>query len=144
MVRISQPITAEWIAANERAYTNRQAGRVVTLVAPGVYSAPSSKGTGTYTVTVTNVGMLQGTCDCPHGTSGGKGHCWHLAQALAAEVRRVSRKAAPQPERCHAKAGDYDVYPEPEHKIGVAYNIHTPSATSSDPNERKMARFSRM
>jgi uncharacterized Zn finger protein len=124
MVKITATVTPEWIAANERAYQNRQAGRVVTLVAPGVYSAPSSKGVGAYTTTVTNVGMLQGTCDCPHGKSGGKGHCWHLAQALAAEVRRVSRKAA-------APAVEL------EHTVGVAYNIHQPEPGS------KMARFCR-
>ena len=96
MVKITTPITAEWIKANERAYANRQAGRVVTMLHPGIYTAPSSKGDGTaYTTTVSNVGLLLGTCDCPHGQSGRKGHCWHLAQALAAEVRRVSRKAAP-------------------------------------------------
>lgn len=96
MVTIKAKITPEWVAANERAYANRQQGRVVTMVRPGLYTAPSSKGDGTtYTVTITNVGTLAGSCTCPHGQHGNAGHCWHLAQALSAEVRRVSRKAAP-------------------------------------------------
>lgn len=94
MVKLSVPVSPEWVAANERAYQQRQAGRVVTMVRPGVYSAPSSKGDGsTYTATVINPGRLLGTCTCPHGEHGRKGHCWHLAAAIAAEIRRVSRPA---------------------------------------------------
>ena len=101
MVHISSPITQEWIAANERAATNRQAGRIVTRNADGAYSAPSSKGDGTtYTVTVVNVGTLSAVCDCPHGQhADARGKCWHCAAALAAEVRRVSRKSAPAADR---------------------------------------------
>jgi len=92
MVMISAPVTPAWISANERAYQNRLAGRVVTPVAAGVYQCPSSKADGTlYTQRIVNVGQLQATCDCPHGQHGTAGHCWHSAAALAAEVRRVSR-----------------------------------------------------
>lgn len=99
MVKISQPVTAEWVSANERAAAQRQAGRTVARVAPGTYQCPSSKGDGTvYTQRIVNVGQLQATCDCPHGQHGTAGHCWHLAAAISAEVRRVSRpKPAPAP-----------------------------------------------
>ncbi len=92
MVKLTAPVTPAWVSANDRAYQNRQAGRVVTLVAPGVYQCPSSKADGTvYTQRILNVGQLQATCDCPHGQHGAAGHCWHSAAALAAEVCRVSR-----------------------------------------------------
>jgi len=93
MVKLTAPVTPAWISANERAYQNRQAGRVVTPIAPGVYRCPSSKADGTvYTQRIVNVGQLQATCDCPHGQHAeARGHCWHSAAALAAEVRRVSR-----------------------------------------------------
>ncbi len=95
MVHITAPVTQDWIAANERAAANRQAGRVVTMVRPGVYQCPSSKGTdAVYTQTILNVGSLSATCDCPHGQYGTSGKCWHSAAALAAEVRRVSRPQA--------------------------------------------------
>jgi len=101
MVKISAQVTPEWISANERAYANRQAGRTVAPVAPGVYRCPSSKGDGTvYTQRILNVGQLQATCDCPHGQRAeARGKCWHCAAALAAEVRRVSRKPAPVVDR---------------------------------------------
>ena len=93
MVKITASVTPQWIAANERAYQNRLAGRVVTMVRPGTYTAPSSKGDGTtYTVMVTNVGTLSATCSCPHGTHGTAGKCWHSAAAIAAEVRRTAPK----------------------------------------------------
>jgi len=93
MVHIAAPITPTWQRAAERAHANRQAGRTVSLVTPGTYECPSSKADGTvYTQRIVNVGQLQATCDCPHGQHAeARGHCWHSAAALAAEVRRVSR-----------------------------------------------------
>jgi len=106
MVHISAAITPEWLSANERAYANRAAGRVVTRNSDGTYTAPSSKADGTaYLVTIVNVGALQASCTCPHGLhADAKGKCWHVAAALAAEVRRVSHKAAPQADRAAMEA----------------------------------------
>lgn len=92
MVKITARITPAWLAAVERAYTNRQAGRVVVRTGNGTYTAPSSTGSTSYTVTVLDVASLQATCTCPHGQHPTAGHCWHTAQALNAEVAHVATK----------------------------------------------------
>jgi len=93
MVKITTPITREWIAAVERAAGMLQRGYQATRVGDGVYQVRSASQPDTvHTIRIRNVGQLDATCDCPHGRhEGAKGHCWHKASALCQETRRVSR-----------------------------------------------------
>ncbi len=93
MVKITTPITREWIAAVERAACMLQRGYQATRVGDGVYQVRSASQPDTiHTIRIRNVGQLDASCDCPHGRhEGAKGHCWHKASALCQETRRVSR-----------------------------------------------------
>ena len=143
MVKLTAKVTESWIKANERAYANRQAGRVVRWVAPNTYEAPSSKGDGTvYTVRILNVGQLLATCTCPHGAHGTAGHCWHCSAALCAEVRRISDPTSPEA----VASRQYRPAPLPP---ALAAIIDDPQAEEAARQarraemERKMARFAR-
>lgn len=100
MVKITAPITAEWIAAVERAARMLRAGHQATRVGDGVYQVRSASQQDTvHTVRIRNLGQLDATCDCPHGRhEGAKGQCWHKASALCQETRRVSRPPVSQEE----------------------------------------------
>jgi hypothetical protein len=93
MVKITAPVTSEWIAAVERAACMRKRGYQATRVGDGVYRVRSaSQADAVYTVRIRNLGRLDASCDCPHGRhEGAKGQCWHKASALCQETRRVSR-----------------------------------------------------
>ena len=93
MVKIAAPIGPEWVAAAERAAKMLKRGYQATRIGDGVYQVRSaSQPEVIHTIRIQNVGLLQATCDCPHGRhEGAKGHCWHIASALCAETRRVSR-----------------------------------------------------
>jgi hypothetical protein len=93
MVKISAPITAEWVAAVERAARMLQRGYQATRVGEGVYQVRSASQADTvHTIRIRNLGQLDATCDCPHGRhEGARGQCWHKASALCQETRRVSR-----------------------------------------------------
>jgi len=95
MVKITTPITREWIAAVERAARMLKQGYQATRVGDGVYQVRSaSQPDAIYTIRIRNLGQLDATCDCPHGQhEGAKGHCWHKASAFCQETRRVSRPA---------------------------------------------------
>ena len=106
MVKITAPIDAEWVAAAERAARMLKRGYQAVRTAEGVYQVRSASQPDTiHTIRIQNVGLLQATCDCPHGRhEGAKGHCWHIASALCAETRRVSRPAPSREEAARLMA----------------------------------------
>jgi len=93
MVKITAPVTREWVAANERAARMLRQGCQATRVGEGVYRVRSaSQPDAIHTLRIRNLGQLDASCDCPHGQhEGAKGQCWHKASALCQETRRVSR-----------------------------------------------------
>lgn len=107
MVKITAPVTPEWVAAVERAARMRRQGYLATRIADGAYHVRSASRPGAvYTVRIRDLGRLDATCDCPHGQhEGAKGHCWHKASALCQETRRVSRPPLGREEldRCLAR-----------------------------------------
>lgn len=130
MVKLQASITPEWQAAAARAWAQADAGNRVERIGPRTYRAHSAHGDETYTVEVLSVLRLEYRCDCPHGKSGRAGRCWHGAQAVNEELKRVAAAERARQAAGHAPSPGTVEYERRRQERRDAVNA-------------KMARFSR-
>ena len=106
-VHITAHVTRHDADAMQRATDALRAGRRVEALGGGRYRVESQSRPGTWhEVRVVNVPELVASCDCTHAQKGGRGRCWHTAEVLALEVRRLARVPAPAPSQCKRRLSD--------------------------------------
>ena len=106
-VQITRSVTKADADAMQRATDALASGRRVEALGGGRYRVESQSAPGTWhSVQVVNVPELVASCDCTHAQKGGRGRCWHTAEVLALEVRRLARVPVPAPSRAGRRLTD--------------------------------------